>query len=904
MAEKIKIFELDIDIDAAIASTSELKKESEFLKKQLDALKRSGDTSSETYVRLESAYKGVRKESNSAQQQIAKMISLQGKEIKTVEQARNALSVVGKEWAKQADLYGANSKEADKLAKKKLELSNRLKELEGNTGDTSRSVGGYTEAILAAQNQNTLFAKAQRNINEILKVGKPVFAALKLEIASVGKNYKILTASTQGYTKAQKAAAISTFLMNTALKAFKIALVATGIGAILVLVGSLIAYLTKTQKGVDFVSKALAGLGAFFDVIIDRLSQLGGALLKFISGDFVGAFNDVKEAASGLGDEIAREVRLAYELEAALQKLRDTEIGLITTQAARKKQIAELRLLAKDEATSLQERAKLLQQAGDIEKKILDDELTLAREKARISQQQLDLGESTAEQIRENAELQANVINLETESLQRRKSIEAERQGLLKRAASEQAAAAKATSARAKKEIDDAIKESKVKLQIFIEENKGKAKALEDSLIDAERIRDEKLKINEEELEAGNKTQTEAELERLKIKNEFLEKQKELTIAFAEEELAIIRSSHQKRIEENQLLTDELVAQEIARLEAIAEAEREYQLKRFQEGEISERQYNDNIRAINEENRAAKAEQEEELKQQKAEAAAIDLDNQRILDQERLTYDLELQRQYLEQEKQAELDKAEKTGADKSKIEAKYAAIDREISAKTNDAKLSLAADAFNGLATILGKYSDAGKAAAIAETTITTFQSAVNSYNSLSGIPIVGPVLGGIAAAAAVASGLAQVQKIRNTKKPDVPKAEKGALFEIGGQRHSNGGTLFTGEDGTSFEAEKGELIGVMNRRAAKMFMGFNNQFTGSSTSKPNYFADGGFVSRSFTTNSTANSSQSGNVLDIDLLASKIADANRQLPAPITDVRDIINGVGSFNNVVDGANI
>ena len=69
--------------------------------------------------------------------------------------------------------------------------------------------------------------------------------------------------------------------------------------------------------------------------------------------------------------------------------------------------------------------------------------------------------------------------------------------------------------------------------------------------------------------------------------------------------------------------------------------------------------------------------------------------------------------------------------------------------------------------ATLLGDSTDAGKAAAVAAATIETYQAAVSSYNSLSGIPFVGPVLGGIAAGVAVASGLANVKKILAVKTP-----------------------------------------------------------------------------------------------------------------------------------------
>lgn len=55
------------------------------------------------------------------------------------------------------------------------------------------------------------------------------------------------------------------------------------------------------------------------------------------------------------------------------------------------------------------------------------------------------------------------------------------------------------------------------------------------------------------------------------------------------------------------------------------------------------------------------------------------------------------------------------------------------------------------------------GKAAAIANATISTYLGAVQAFTSLSAIPIVGPILGGVAAAAAVVAGLAQIQQIRS---------------------------------------------------------------------------------------------------------------------------------------------
>jgi len=69
------------------------------------------------------------------------------------------------------------------------------------------------------------------------------------------------------------------------------------------------------------------------------------------------------------------------------------------------------------------------------------------------------------------------------------------------------------------------------------------------------------------------------------------------------------------------------------------------------------------------------------------------------------------------------------------------------------------------------------GKSAAIANAIIATYQSATLAFSSLAGIPIIGPVLGGIAAAAAIAAGLGNVSKIRSQKPPQASTFAAGGV-------------------------------------------------------------------------------------------------------------------------------
>jgi len=108
-----------------------------------------------------------------------------------------------------------------------------------------------------------------------------------------------------------------------------------------------------------------------------------------------------------------------------------------------------------------------------------------------------------------------------------------------------------------------------------------------------------------------------------------------------------------------------------------------------------------------------------------------------------------------------------KTGDITSDLKKRAAKDEIKTDKLTSDQKLSVASDTLGNLAGLLGESSSAGKAAAIAQTTIETYKGAQSAFSSLAGIPVVGPVLGGIAAAAAIASGIATVKQITSVKTP-----------------------------------------------------------------------------------------------------------------------------------------
>ena len=110
--------------------------------------------------------------------------------------------------------------------------------------------------------------------------------------------------------------------------------------------------------------------------------------------------------------------------------------------------------------------------------------------------------------------------------------------------------------------------------------------------------------------------------------------------------------------------------------------------------------------------------------------------------------------------------------ANKKDLEKAKAASDAKIELDNKEAKakednLAKISGLLGNLSDLVGKQTGAGKALAIAQATIDTYLSATKAYQSLAGIPVVGPALGAVAAGAAIATGIKNVKSILAVKVP-----------------------------------------------------------------------------------------------------------------------------------------
>lgn len=251
-------------------------------------------------------------------------------------------------------------------------------------------------------------------------------AAFGVNLAELQKGLNAFKVGLFGVGSGVKAAASSTGLFTKAMQLLKVALISTGIGALVVALGSLVAYFTKTERGAEGVERVLSSVKAIFSVLIDRASAFGEGLFKIFTGDFRGGWDALKNSLKGIGDEMVTEAKAAYSLEKRLQDLEDRERELLAVQSERNKKIAEARFLAEDETVSAEKRLKAIKEAAALERKSLEENKALQRERIAIMDEQVKMSESMDADLLALEQEKVKLNDLDTESLRLQRRLQTE----------------------------------------------------------------------------------------------------------------------------------------------------------------------------------------------------------------------------------------------------------------------------------------------------------------------------------------------------------------------------------------------------------------------------------------------------------------------------------------------
>ena len=364
--------------------------------------------------------------------------------------------------------------------------------------------------------------------------------------------------------------ATSTF--TAALKTVKGALIATGVGAFVVVVGTLIAYFTETEKGAQKLRTIMAGLGAVVRTVADAMMSL----------DFRNLTTNINE-----------NTKAAIANAKALNAVEEAEGELTVKRAEANKEITRARLIADDLTRSTEERIEAVKRAGDIEKQVAAEEMTIQRQRLAAMESNLNMKKDASEEERDLLEqAQVRLADLERETLMREKRLGTEVQSLKnEQAAKDKEAdaarleaikerdAAEVEAAKKKAaEIEEALKaqyanelrlaqeaaDGKLRSDDYLAERRAKTaeQQLELEIERALRAEDEKFNAVMEALFAQDATKEEyIEAQRL-YEQEQMAIENDLRYAFDQEKLAQAKTVADEEARINKEKNDKIKAQE------------------------------------------------------------------------------------------------------------------------------------------------------------------------------------------------------------------------------------------------------------------------------------------------------------------------------------------------------
>ena len=350
-----------------------------------------------------------------------------------------------------------------------------------------------------------------------------------------------------------------------------LAFIATPIGAVLALLVGAFALIqnalnrsedaTNKLKGafsifsgvINTVLKALEPLGEFLiDGIVMGLelvaetAQKAGQLVSDALAFF--GFDEASKAVENFNNEIQEGIKSAKALADAEAELEKAQRKARLTQLQFQKDAEKLRQLRDDETKSTQERIKANEDLGKVLQEQLKQELAIANLALVVANKRIEAEGKTKEALDAQLEALTEIADIEERITGQQSEQLVNRNSLIKEANDK-------ARELAQKRIDDAIRESKALIDLFIAEQGFKSKTLEDAFLFEQDLTAKRLALLDQEFKAGKKTRTEFEAEKLNIQNEFLQKQAELTVDFARRELESELEKSQSLIDVNKFLS-------------------------------------------------------------------------------------------------------------------------------------------------------------------------------------------------------------------------------------------------------------------------------------------------------------------------------------------------------------
>lgn len=696
--------------------------------------------------------------------------------------------------------------------------------------DKAKELDVAENRLLAAKNA----AKEVRTQMNALGDDTKKARADLLSLSPVGKMLQNLQ---EGFTTVRTAVGANIAGMNL----LKLAIAATGIGALVIALVSLVQYFKNTDDGAKKLEGAMKALGFITNTLMNgfqnlgkfmveafdnpkkALNELGDFLLNnlinrfkafavildgIISLDFKKVTDGTIQLASGvtnatdkiaaLGDELKEAAEAGFELANMIDAYDEAQANALVTNAKFEEQISRLLLQSKDRTKSEEDRLVLLDRASALETQRLQDQISLSNQNLEIKKLEFEQAQKTTNQTdvqyKAFKEAEAEIISLRTSSIELQEKISNRRNALLeasenKRKTMEEAEK-KAQEDKEKAELDYIRRLTDLRITNIVDEEDRKRAQIELSF--QRGLEDAALK--------GQLT-TDFELELKRQRQLALD---ELDKSVEEQQIQRILEAEELRLQEQQLAIENLV---------ITEQEKENRLY-----EVNRIGLENRLTLM----RTQYGEQSNEVKKALLELSKLDTDHH-------------------------------KKTTDNSKKSA-------DFDAKIQQQKLELAAGTFGGIAELLKadtnnrqknaeliKLFSIGEAVALGIKEVQAIWANANASPQNILIPGWGPAFAAVQTALAVFRTGAAVNNINSTK------FAKGGLSRVNGgilpgRSHEQGGVgLIDNATGRSLgEAEGGEFFMVLSKSFTERNRPVLDMFLDASLSGSNkrFYREGGFGS------------------------------------------------------------
>lgn len=732
MAENIKLAEFEIDIDDVVRSAQKLKEAIDEITESQKKARKENKTSDAQYIENEASLKALRTEYNKHIKSLAdsaKATADQANRTELLNAALNseATTIEGlraqnkilNTLRNQANLTTEEGRKEIKQLNEALNRNNDLiKENVDKLSQQKINVGNYTESIKdALAEMNPFNQSIFVFISNVQEAGGAT--------AFFSKGMNTLRTSIIGVTKAS------------------LAFIATPIGAILAIIGAAVGLVVNAMNrseestnklnkvfsvfsGIsNAVLKALEPLGEFLidgivaamEAAVEAASKARNALADFL--DFVGfegAAESVREFDRAINEAIEGAERLA-EAEANLEKAQ-RQARLV--QLEYQKEAESLRQIRDNDNLTIRERIKANEELGAVLEAQVQQELRLAQAALEVANLRIQQEGETKEALDAQYEALTEIADIEERINSQRSEQLTNRVALQKEAA------------------DLAIQQQKDALDLFLAQAGERARTLQEELDLEESASEKRKQILRVELNAKKLTRDAYNAELIRIDEDLARRRSEIAVDNAMREIEINRMALERQREDNLFLTQELAEQRQVENNRILEQEQQLAALKLEQGLINQQEFDDAIRELTEANRIAnKALDDERMAIEREEAAqmrAIFFQEELArleeegaskfeLEQQRIRAQRVIQEEELRAQQQAGLISEQLYQAKLNQINEQARRAELANEKALAQQKIAITQNFLGAVSSLIGQESAAGKAVAIAQSLINTYQ-------------------------------------------------------------------------------------------------------------------------------------------------------------------------------------